>query len=87
MTEKTARLFANGGSQAVRLPSEFRFPELSRVYIRRDAVTGDVVLSARPSSTLERFFAVRDQARIFEDPSGGRPQNKPLKPRRIFDDK
>ena len=31
---KTAKLFANGRSQAVRLPKEFRF-EGSEVYIRR----------------------------------------------------
>jgi hypothetical protein len=27
MTHKTAKLFVNGGSQAVRLPPEFRFEE------------------------------------------------------------
>ena len=39
-----AKLFTTGGSQAVRLPAEFRF-EGSEVDIRRDSVTGEVVLS------------------------------------------
>ena len=39
-----AKLFMIGGSQAVRLPAEFRF-EGDEVEIRRDSVTGDVVLS------------------------------------------
>src|SRR5258708_29013412 len=39
---KTAKLFYNGRSQAVRLPKEFRLPG-EEVYIRRDG--NDVVLS------------------------------------------
>ena len=49
-----AKLFKNGRSQAVRLPAEFRFVE-SEVYIRRDAVSGDVVLSRRPEGWGEYF--------------------------------
>ena len=41
---KTAKLFSNGASQAVRLPQEFRF-EGSEVYIWRDERSGTVVLS------------------------------------------
>jgi antitoxin VapB len=41
---KTAKLFRNGRSQAVRLPAEFRF-EGKEVAIRKDPVTGDVILS------------------------------------------
>ena len=51
---RTARLFRNGRSQAVRLPSEYRF-EGSEVYVRRDPTTGDVILSRRPES-WEDFF-------------------------------
>ena len=51
---RTARLFRNGRSQAVRLPSEYRF-EGSEVYVRRDPATGDVILSRRPES-WEDFF-------------------------------
>src|SRR5262249_25660517 len=43
-TTKTAKLFRNGRSQAVRLPAEFRF-EGNEVLIRKDPVTGDVILS------------------------------------------
>ena len=42
-----AKLFQNGRSQAVRLPAEFRFTQ-KEVYIRRDPLSGDVVLSRRP---------------------------------------
>lgn len=78
---RTARIFTNGGSQAVRLPAEFRFENTDQVYIRRDTVTGDVVLSARaPRSAWERFFAVRDQAGPVDDPLAGRPGNAPLPP-------
>ncbi|HEX9701860.1 MAG TPA: AbrB/MazE/SpoVT family DNA-binding domain-containing protein, partial [Rhodospirillales bacterium] len=41
---RTAKLFKNGRSQAVRLPAEFRF-EGQEVFVRRDAATGDVILS------------------------------------------
>ena len=44
---RTAKLFLNGRSQAVRLPAEFRF-DGSEVFIRRDPSTGDVILSRRP---------------------------------------
>jgi antitoxin VapB len=52
----TAKLFKNGRSQAVRLPSEYRF-EGSEVYVRRDPATGDVILSRRPESWKD-FFAL-----------------------------
>ena len=45
---QTAKVFAAGRSQAVRLPLEFRF-DVPEVFIRRDAETGDVVLSKKPS--------------------------------------
>jgi len=50
---KTAKLFSNGRSQAVRLPAEFRF-EGKEVYIRRDPATGDVILS-RAHKTKRTF--------------------------------
>ena len=43
----TAKLFMSGGSQAVRLPVEFRF-DGQDVFIRKDPATGDVILSRRP---------------------------------------
>lgn len=45
---QTAKIFTTGRSQAVRLPREFRF-DVAEVYIRHDPVTGDVVLSRRPT--------------------------------------
>jgi antitoxin VapB len=47
---KTAKIFKNGRSQAVRLPVEFRF-EGSEVDIRRDPASGDVVLSQHHKKT------------------------------------
>jgi antitoxin VapB len=41
---QTAKLFMDGRSQSVLLPPEFHF-EGDEVFIRRDAATGDVVLS------------------------------------------
>lgn len=46
--QQTAKIFATGRSQAVRLPLEFRF-DVSEVFIRRDPSTGDVVLSRKPT--------------------------------------
>ena len=45
---QTAKIFVTGRSQAVRLPLEFRF-DVAEVFIRHDPVTGDVVLSRKPS--------------------------------------
>ena len=65
---RTAKLFVNGGSQAVRLPAEFRFAGLDEVHIRRDSVTGEVILSARPvSDAWADFFALRDRANVSAD--------------------
>jgi Antidote-toxin recognition MazE, bacterial antitoxin len=47
-SSRTAKLFKNGASQAVRLPAEFRLPG-KEVSIRRDDKTGDVILSPRTS--------------------------------------
>jgi antitoxin VapB len=61
----TAKLFRNGRSQAVRLPSDFRFPG-SEVYVRRDPATGDVVLSRRPESWQD-FFELMKTIDVPED--------------------
>jgi antitoxin VapB len=67
-TLKTAKLFPNGGSQAVRLPAEFRFGGADEVFIRRDAATGEVILSAKPvGGAWTEFFALRNQALIPAD--------------------
>ncbi len=66
---RTAKLFKNGRSQAVRLPKEFQF-EGTEVAIRRDAATGEVVLSSPPisqSRSLQARFDVFDSLEIPED--------------------
>jgi antitoxin VapB len=62
---RTAKLFRNGRSQAVRLPADLRF-EGSEVFIRRDPTTGDVILSRQPGS-WDSFFELRRQGQIPED--------------------
>lgn len=87
MTTKTAKLFTNGGSQAVRLPAEFRFDTADEVYIRRDAVTGEVVLSDKPVSiSWDSFFAMRDDTDSRFDFMGERGLNGPLKPRALLEE-
>jgi len=43
---KTAKIFLNNRSQAVRLPKEFQF-RATEVYIRKEG--GDVILSPKPT--------------------------------------
>ena len=78
---RTAKLFRNGRSQAVRLPSEFRF-EGKEVFIRQDPATGDVVLSRRPDS-WRSFFALADQVSVSEDFMTQRRDHPPQK-RKLF---
>lgn len=81
MPSKTAKLFLNGGSQAVRLPAEFRFEGCSEVYIRRDTVTGEVILSQQPAShSWADFFALRDRAQVPSQFMSERPFNETLNP-------
>jgi antitoxin VapB len=53
----TAKLFTHGGSQALRLPKDFRFAG-TEVYIRRAGA--DVVLSARPAPDIGSLIAALD---------------------------
>jgi antitoxin VapB len=53
----TAKLFTHGGSQAVRLPKDFRF-EGTEVHVRR--VGADVVLSAIPPATAQSLIDALD---------------------------
>lgn len=52
-----AKLFTHGGSQAVRLPKEYRF-EGTEVYVRR--VGDDVVLSPLPQPGVEALIGALD---------------------------
>ncbi len=60
---KTAKLFKNGRSQAVRLPKEFRF-EGTEVRIRKNPATGELVLTpthdAHEKKSWTELFAAWD---------------------------
>lgn len=60
-----AKLFANGRSQAVRLPAAYRF-DAKEVFIRRDPQTGDVILSRKPAD-WDGFFAILKTAQAPAD--------------------
>lgn len=75
--QRTAKLFRNGRSQAVRLPAEFRF-EGAQVFIRRDQATGDVILSRRPES-WNSFFELRRDAGIPPEFMAQREDEPPQK--------
>jgi len=74
---RTAKLFLNGRSQAVRLPADLRF-EGSEVFIRQDEATGDVVLSRRPES-WDSFFRLRSEANIPDEFMADRRDEVPQK--------
>jgi antitoxin VapB len=87
MTEtRIAKLFRNGASQAVRLPAEFRF-EGSEIFVTRDDVTGDVVLSNRPGTkTWGDFFALLHAIEVPADFMAKRPLNGLPAGGGVFDD-
>jgi antitoxin VapB len=73
---KKAKLFTTGSSQAVRLTAEFRF-EGSEVDIRRDPVTGEVILS-KPTRSWDDYFDLARTLDLPDDflekrPAQGRP--------------
>jgi antitoxin VapB len=76
---RTAKLFRNGRSQAVRLPAEYRF-EGSEVYIRRDEGTGDIVISRRPNSWQD-FFDLADRIGVPDQFLSNRDNALPQKRR------
>ena len=78
---RTAKLFFNGRSQAVRLPADFRF-EGSEVFIRQDQSTGDVILSRRPES-WDGFFKLRGEANVPDEFMADRRDEPPQK-RELF---
>ncbi len=80
---KTAKLFKNGRSQAVRLPKEFRF-EGTEVMIRRDPATGEVVLAPVPSAptmSFDEWFALYDA--IPDDAPAEEFAKLPPQPRKL----
>lgn len=73
---QAAKLFTNGRSQAVRLPAAYRF-DTKEVFIRKDADTGDVILSRKPT-TWDGFFAALKDADVPADFLSDR-EGKPTK--------
>ncbi len=83
---RVARLFKNGASQAVRLPADFRF-DGDEVYVSRDPITGDVVLSALPAShTWAALFDVLREVDDAGDYMRTRPLNVVPAGRQVFED-
>jgi antitoxin VapB len=74
----TAKLFTIGRSQAVRLPSAFRFS--CEVHIRKDPDTADVILSTIPTTWAE-IFAQADGVDIPKDFLTHRDRRPPKQPR------
>lgn len=75
---KTAKLFTHGGSQAVRLPKEFRF-DGAEVRIRRD---GDRVILEPAKRDWDAFWTRVDQladeaGEPFPDPPSDLPDPGP----------
>ncbi len=56
MSEIVAKLFTNGGSQAVRLPKAFRFEGSSEVVLTREGER--VILTPRKLAPIERMLNV-----------------------------
>ena len=58
MQTKTAKLFMNGQSQAVRLPKEFRFTDTKEVFIKK--VGDTLVLSAKKAGWNDFFNSLSE---------------------------
>ena len=72
---RTAKLFKNGSSQAVRLPAEFRF-NTKEIYMTRDDDTGDVVLSSCPGKRAwETFWDLLQHIDVPSNFMAERPMN------------
>jgi antitoxin VapB len=79
---QTAKLFMNGRSQAVRLPAAFRF-DATEVFIRKDPISGDVILSRRPP-TWDDFFAALAGAEVPDEFLSDRERNQGVADRDPF---
>lgn len=77
MAVKTAKLFINGRSQAVRLPKEFRF-EGSEVYIRKE---GDEVILSTKKPSWDDFF---DRSSSFGNDFLAERDNEPPQERELL---
>ena len=76
MIQKTAKIFWNGRSQAVRLPKEFRFAE-KEVFIRREG--NQVILTPKPQSWRAFFEDVeRPTADYMAERTDDLPQEREI---------
>lgn len=66
-----AKLFRTGGSQAVRLPKEYRFEDEDEVRISREG--NRVILEPMRSLWSERFLALAGSASEFPYPEAPPP--------------
>jgi antitoxin VapB len=83
---RVAKFFKDGGSQAVRLPAEFRF-EGDHVYVTRDDAAGDVVILSQPGiQAWNEFFDLLRSVDLPADYMAERPLNQPPQAQGIFDD-
>lgn len=86
MEARKAKLFKNGGSQAVRIPSQFAFDENDDVYIEQDDQNGDIRIFKRPSLRREHLI----QTLLDNYKSGGLDEtidlinDAPIEPEDIF---
>ena len=72
---RVLKLFRTGAGQIVRLPADFRF-DGDTVYASRDASTGDVTLSGRPSAGgWAEFFELIRTIDVPDDFMTERPMN------------
>jgi antitoxin VapB len=68
---KRAKLFRTGGSQAIRLPREFRFEESAEVWIHRE---GDrVILEAKRHGWSDDFISLAGSVPAFPYPAEAPP--------------
>ena len=76
MREKEAKLFKNGGSQAVRIPKEMRFPG-DRVKISKMG-SGVLIEPIRPKTLPDYFFGpeLPEDEGIHRPPQGELPPIK-----------
>jgi antitoxin VapB len=81
-TTQIAKIIKIGRGQAVRLPNAFRI-ETSEVFIRRDPLTGDVILSRRPPN-WDDLFAALAQLELASDFLDERERDQEMQERDPF---
>jgi len=80
-----AKLFQNGGSQAIRIPAELRF-EGEEVFIRKDLASGDLIVSGERPGSLSKLRALQEMYPLPPSDWLTRPANVVLEPRDVFGD-